>query len=131
MPSGEILKAFLEDGLWEHLKRMDGGFYLDAALDPQRPYDGQPHTADGERGRTIVERLTMRDLMDCYIIGCYQSAPIEPEEYPETIFDLPWGQIDPMAVAQNMLCEVERRMGIFPNVPDMPFEIPWVEINDA
>ena len=103
--------------LWQHIKRITGGFYLDAAMDPQRPYDGQPHTSSGERGKTIIEGLTMRDLMDCYIIGCYQSSPLAPAEYPETIFDLPWDQIGPMAVAQNMLCEVERRMGIFPNIP--------------
>lgn len=29
------------------------------------------------------------------------------------------GDVDPLAVMQNMMCEVERKMGIFPNVPPL------------
>ena len=36
-------------------------------LDRDRPYDGQPHTDAGERGRTMVEGLTMRDVVDCFV----------------------------------------------------------------
>ena len=121
------LPGGIEEVRWEELagriKRVGGGFYLDAIIDPQRAYDGQPHTHCGERGRTIIEGLTMRDLVDCYVVGCYESSGLASEEYPESIFELPWDQIDPMAVAQNMLCEIERRMGIFPNVPGL--EAKW------
>ena len=121
MPENVFFTGTEDEGenLLERIKRIAGGFYSDAALDPQRPYDGQRHTAAGERGRTLIEGLSMRDLLDCYVVGCYQSSGLAPKEYPETIFDLPWHQIDPMAVAQNMLCEVERRMGIFPNIQDI------------
>lgn len=115
--------ATVEGGdLWEDLKRIAGGYYLDAVMEPQRPYDGQSHTDSGERGRTMIEGLTMRDLMDCYVVGCYHASGLAPWDYPETIFDLPWEEIDAMAVAQNMLCEVERRMGIFPNIPHVAEE---------
>lgn len=33
-----------------------------------------------------------------------------------------WNQLDPMAVFQNFSCEVERIMGIFPNVPALKSE---------
>lgn len=105
------------DELIDEIKRLSGGFYLDAVLDPKRPYDGQPHTDAGERGKTLVEGLTMRDIADCYIVGCFHASGLSPDQYPETVFELPWGEMDPIAVSQNMLCEVERRMGIFPNVP--------------
>lgn len=31
-------------------------------------------------------------------------------------------QLDPMAVAQNLCCEVEKMMGIYPNVPSLNFD---------
>lgn len=88
-----------------------------SALDRERPYDGQPWTDHGERGKTLVSGLTMRDIHDCYIIGAYQSSGLPESEYPESVYELPWDEIDPIAVAQNMVCEIERRMGIFPNIP--------------
>ena len=33
-------------------------------MDRDRPYNGQPHTDCGERGKTLVEGLTMRDISD-------------------------------------------------------------------
>ena len=37
---------------------------LAARLDRDRPYDGQIHTDEGERGRQEVSGVTMRDLVD-------------------------------------------------------------------
>lgn len=106
----------------DKIKELAGGSWLSASLDPTRPYDGQPHTDAGERGKTLVEGLTMRDIVDCYIVGAFYASGLPTSEYPETIYGLPWDEIDPMAVSQNMTCEIERRMGIYPNVPDLEIE---------
>lgn len=90
---------------------------LAAHLDRDRPYDGQPHTDHGERGRTEVRGVTFRDLRDCFIRGCYDASGLPPSEWPGRVHDLPWDDMDIVAVAQNMSCWVERYMGIFPNVP--------------
>jgi len=34
------------------------------------------------------------------------------------VYALPWDNMDPLAVAANMTCEVEKLMGIYPNVPE-------------
>ena len=83
-----------------------------------RPYDGQPWTVDGIRGETMVEGLTMRDIKDCYVIACFQSSGMNAANYPDSIYDLPFERMDPIAIAQNMGCEIEKRMGIFPNIPE-------------
>lgn len=90
---------------------------LAAHIDPTRPYDGQPHTSYGERGQTEVKGITFRDLQDCFMKACYLSSGLPPKEWPGTIYDLPWKDMDIIAVSQNLSCEVERMMGIFPNVP--------------
>lgn len=102
---------------------------LAAHLDPSRPYDGQPHTDHGERGRTEVKGITFRDLRDCFIRACYESSGLPVEKWPGTVYDLPWGEMDVIAVAQNLSCNVERAMGIYPNIPRNypinPTEVHW------
>jgi hypothetical protein len=102
----------------------------DHGLDPQRPYDGQPHTDQGERGKTFVNGLTFRDVCDCFVIGWLQAsgrsslaesgaASYNDVYEPGVKMDgSPDDDIDPLAVMQNMACEMERRMGIFPNLPE-------------
>ena len=90
---------------------------LAAHLDRDRLYDGQPHTDHGERGKTLVEGLTMRDVVDCFIRACYDSSGLPVEEWPGSVYDLPWDDMDIIAVSQNLTCWIERYMGIFPNVP--------------
>ena len=95
-----------------------------------RPYSGQSHTDNGIRGQTEVKGLTFRDLNDCFVRAILLSAPhLVPKLYDEALkgenaelngndlygFDL--DQLDPIAIGQNLSCEVERVMGIFPNVP--------------
>ena len=97
-----------------------------------RPYDGQPHTDGGERGKQMVEGLTMRDIRDCYIRAVFLSAGhIMPQLYDEACrgedanistndlygFDL--NKLDPLAISQNLTCEIERMMGIFPNILEL------------
>lgn len=95
------------------------------ALDPSdfahavcrdRPYDGQPHTSTGARGKTQVRDVSFRDLRDAFILGCYQAAGLHENDWPNSLYKLPWEHMDPLAVCNNMLCEIERRMGIYPNV---------------
>lgn len=102
----------------------------DHGLDPKRPFDGQLHTDQGERGKTMVSGLRFRDVADCFVMGWLRASGrsslaesgtatyndvYEPGIDPTT--GEPDHDIDPLAVMQNMLCELERRMGIYPNVP--------------
>lgn len=95
--------------------------YLDA-LDRKRPYNGQPWTSVGTRGSQEVSGITMRDIRDCYIRACFECSCLLPSEYPKSIYDLDWNNIDPIAVIQATLCWIERYMGIFPNVTHLSFE---------
>lgn len=98
----------------------------DNSLDPERPFDGQPHTDQGERGKTEVKGVRFRDLADCFVLGFLeatgsyelaQSGTASYNDMYESHENDP--DFDPMAVIQNMLCHVERRMGIYPNVPKL------------
>lgn len=100
---------------------------LAARLDPTRPYDGQPHTDEGERGRQEIHGITMRDLVDCFVRACFESSGLAMKDWPGTVYDLP--DLDLMAVSQNLTCNVEKAMGIYPNVPRLypadPTEPHW------
>lgn len=102
---------------------------LAAHLDPSRPYDGQPHTDTGERGKTEVRGITFRDLRDCFIRACYEASGLPIEQWPGTVYDLPWDRMDILAVAGNLGNNVEKAMGIFPNVPRLrppdPTKLHW------
>lgn len=100
-----------------------------------RPYNGQPHTDTGQRGATEVKGVTFRDLRDCYIRAwMLASHHINPAKYHEAqkgenavlceqdLFGWDLNQCDPIAVFQNFSCEVERLMGIYPNVPKLTFK---------
>ena len=95
------------------IEALSSSTYLDT-LDRERPYDGQPWTHTGKRGSQLVSGLTIRDIRDCYIRGIFDASGLPCSEYPESLYDLDQNQIDPLAIAQNMLCWIERYMGIFP-----------------
>ena len=88
--------------------------------DRERPYNGQPHTDHGERGKTLVDGLTMRDVMDCFVMGVLAADGRSDEvdagvwRYGD-VYNV--GDIDLIAAAQNMSCYIEKMMGIYPNVP--------------
>ena len=95
-----------------------------------RPYSGQPHTDKGIRGATEVSGVTFRDLSDCFTRAFFlASHHINPALYEEAckgenavicendLYGWDLNQIDPVAVMQNFTCEVEKIMGIYPNVP--------------
>lgn len=87
-------------------------------LDRNRPYSGQPHTDHGIRGAQLVSGLTMRDIADCFIRACYDSSGLPPEQWPGSVYDLPWEDMDIIAVQQNLSCWIEKYMGIYPNLQE-------------
>lgn len=107
----------------------------DELIDPNRPFTGQPHTDSGERGKTEVKGIRFRDLADCVVqafVDC-TSSDLEDEQLAEElrsraedgtlnyndVYKLDTSRMDPLALVQNVTCRVERRMGIFPNVPGL------------
>lgn len=107
-----------------------------------RPYNGQAHTDTGERGKQLIEGITIRDIRDAFIrafiishptYGRLQFTESERIQPNATLYDEALkgpdaalcsndmyslvGDFDPLAVAQNLTCEIERLMGIFPNIP--------------
>lgn len=118
-----------------------------ASMRRDRPYDGQPQTDEGERGRTEVKGITFRDLRDCLIRAVILSAGpaddgglVPREKYGEAgkgerailcendLYGFNLDKLDPMAICQNLSCEVERIMGIFPNVKPLRKGASVVEI---
>lgn len=78
-----------------------------------------------------------KDFMKCWdFTGCDENGtPPKPTQYlldnqdkyvstkvdtgnwrPQDVFKLELNKIDPLAVAQNLTCEIEKMMGIFPNI---------------
>ena len=93
------------------------------SLERDRPYDGQPHTDQGERGKQLVTGLTMRDIADCFVKGFLDAAGIDRElPIHDDIYTVDLSQIDPGAVIQNAMCHIEKYMGIYPNVPKLTHE---------
>lgn len=101
--------------------------------DRDRPYNGQPHTDQGIRGKTLVEGLTMRDVYDCMVMGFLQAGAREEDDFAlaQKVEDGTWcaddvykidPDFDPIAVIQCALCNVEKFMGIYPNVPKLKTE---------
>lgn len=78
--------------------------------DPNRAYDGQPHTFGGARGRTLLPpHMTLRDLGDLVA---------ERYRYIASLSEKFGGGIDVDALVQNVLCEVEQ--DIAPPSPRTP-----------
>lgn len=108
--------------------------------DRERPYDGQPWTDQGERGKQEVKGLTMRDICDCLVKGFLLSSvddeqdvidyALDKSEREELlsekvqkntwryqdIYKVNLSKVDPGAVINNLSCEIEKMMGIFPNI---------------
>jgi len=90
------------------------------SLERDRPYDGQPHTDAGIRGKQLVEGLTMRDVSDCMVRGFLDAGGIERENpIRSDIYSIDLSELDPGAVIQNATCHIEKMMGIYPNSPPL------------
>ena len=98
----------------------------DNTTDPNRPFNGQPQTDQGERGKQPTDGLRFRDVADCFLLGWLYASERGSlaESGTATYNDIYEGNydVDPLAVMQNMLCEMERRLGIYPNVPKLTRE---------
>lgn len=122
--------------LWDQIEH-DLGF-RDHNMRRDRPYSGQPHTDTGTRGATEIKGITFRDLRDCFIRAVLLSTGAEVIDgvnmrprYEEAdkgenaalcendLYGFNLDRLDPMAICKNLCCEVERLMGIYPNVPEL------------
>lgn len=88
---------------------------------------------------TKLEGITLRDIYDAVIIGILQaknrsSTPVGMDALPPNHIMSNaqlWEELskdadfDPIAAAQNASCEIEKRLGIFPNVSALT----WAENN--
>lgn len=131
----QINPVTIVDAIAEAIDRLDSNI----SMQRDRPYTGQSHTSEGIRGATEIKGVTIRDLRDAFIRAVINSHPcyepnslnhIEPNMtlYEESlkgpnaalcagdIYTLK-GDCSLMAVAQNLTCEIEKLMKIFPNVP--------------
>lgn len=101
----------------------------DNTTDKDRPFTGQSHTDQGERGKTEIKGIRFRDLADCVVRAFVAAANFDCDEelnqrardgtlnYND-LFTLDLDKMDPVALIQNIGCEVEKAMGIFPNIPE-------------
>jgi len=90
------------------------------SLNRDRPYDGQSHTEVGERGKQEVSGVTMRDVSDCIVRAFLSCGGIDREcPIRDDIYTIDLNEIDPGAVIKNTVCNIERLMGIYPNVPGL------------
>lgn len=111
-------------------------------FDRGRPYDGQPHTDLGERGGVelvlaqpftdVVRRadrpyrpqpITLRDIYDAVLVGMLQAYGVDSHDvgsYEDLyrLLDFNGSAFDPVAAAQNASVEIEKRLGIYPNVKE-------------
>ena len=115
------MKEFNSVLKWAFADIQGSGAY---SLERARPYDGQPHTDGGTRGKTLVEGLTMRDVADCVVHAFLSCAGMEREcPIRDDLYSIPdLNELDPGAVVQNVTCQIEKMMGIFPNVPDLEID---------
>ena len=108
----------------------------DHATDPARPFTGQPHTDQGERGKTEVKGIRFRDLADCVCRAFIDAAGFTLENADEMyrraddgtlnyndLYQLDLSEMDPVALIQNITCRVEKAMGIYPNVPGLECDL--------
>ena len=84
--------------------------------DRERPYNGQSWTHEGKRGQTEVKGVTMRDIGDCFIRAILGFEESDKTWRPQDVYKMDFSKIDPLALKQNMLNNIEKMMGIFPNI---------------
>ena len=117
---GDTLEELLEHAFPESYQR---------GMLRARPYDGQPHTDHGERGKALSSGRAFEDLRDGFVRAvCLSSGPSKLYEEAlkgenallseSAVYECE--DLDLIAVAQNLSCEMERLMGIYPNVPELP-----------
>lgn len=49
--------------------------------------------------------------------GKYLSTKVETGNWrPQDLYELDLSKVDPIAIKQNLVCEIEKMMGVFPNI---------------
>lgn len=95
------------------------------SFNSDRPYNGQPHTDLGARGMFPVSGVTVRDIGDCLSLGLLLASG-KGEPYSKAsdgkavmgdLYKIDLSDIDIRAAIQNAMCELEKRMGVYPNIP--------------
>ncbi len=62
-------------------------------------------------------------LLDKQKEGKYLSTKVETNTWRrDDVYLVDFTKIDPIAVAQNLTCEIEKMMGIFPNISNLKFD---------
>ena len=87
-------------------------------IDPNRPFTGQAHTVQGERGMTEVNGIRLRDIADCIAIGLINSTlNMDLREKIDNktltyndLFTLDFNKIDPVALIQSACYQIEHAM---------------------
>lgn len=119
------------EGFERLIRQVEGDLgWSDMNMRRDRPYYGQPHTSTGQRGATEIQGITFRDLRDCYIRAICQSAYPQHDDLrreaekgesaalcENDVYRFDFSALDPMAIFNNLACEVEKIMGIYPNAP--------------
>ncbi len=99
----------------------------DHTTDPDRPFTGQSHTDQGERGKTEIKGIRFRDLADCVVKAFVDSTPGVSDVLRERandgtlnyndLYELDLTKMSPIALIQNINCRVGEAMGIYLNIP--------------
>lgn len=92
------------------------GSSTDYRNDRQRPYNGQPWTFTGKRGEEEVKGVTMRDIADCFVRAILGFEETDKTWRYQDVYKMDFSKIDPLGVQQNMLVNIEKMMGIYPNI---------------
>lgn len=103
-------------------------------LSRYRNYGGQHQTFQGSRGGLQVKGLTTRDISDCIVrsfLKCSRDQLVEMSSEEEhdrkmsrdeyeynTLYKLDLNKLDPIAVLQNTVCEIEKMMDVYPYLPE-------------
>lgn len=122
--AGHVIPMVAGDSIGEQMENLAEAIKDTAPLDRIRPYTCQ----QPKRHQQIVSGLTMRDISDCIIRGFLLSAKhVNPKGYDkveagtcchEDLYGWNLNKIDPGAVLKNTGCEIEKMMGIYPNMLD-------------
>ena len=70
----------------------------------------QPHTFTGDRGK-YQDMISLRMIYDAVQEGIRLSCGADSFDQVDL------EGVDPIAISQNTCCEIERQLGIYPNIP--------------
>lgn len=64
---------------------------------------------DAKPTQFLLDHIEEKDFVHCKLpLGTWSE---------NDVYKLDWDKIDPIAICQNLTCEIEKMMGIYPNIP--------------